>query len=183
MSGDTQSHDHGPTQADLPGDGSQIRHTGEVKDNVGNAGDCKNHCAQDGLIGGQTGERLKPAVNCFCGSLPGWLAAAKDERIARAVAAIHSDTARNLTNAELADLAGMSVSTFSDRFKEVLGQGPGAYLRAWRLDQAAEALVHSSTPIDAIADRVGYTSKEAFNRAFQAKFDQSPSSWRRSRQR
>ncbi|MCV6586566.1 MAG: AraC family transcriptional regulator [Marinibacterium sp.] len=114
-------------------------------------------------------------------SLPGWLAAAKDERIARAIAAIHSSPAHSLTNAELAEIAGMSVSNFADRFKQVMGQGPGAYLRAWRLDQAAEALRHSSAPIEAIADRVGYASKEAFSRAFQAKFGQSPSSWRMAR--
>jgi len=115
-------------------------------------------------------------------SLPGWLAAAKDERIARAVAAIHANASETLTNSELADLAGMSVSSFADRFKQVMGQGPGAYLRAWRLDQAAEALLHSSMSIEAIADGVGYASKEAFSRAFQAKFNQSPSSWRSQRQ-
>ncbi len=114
-------------------------------------------------------------------SLPGWLAAAKDERIARAVAAIHSEASRDLSNAELASLAGMSVSNFAERFKQVMGQGPGAYLRAWRLDQAAEALLHSSTPIETIADRVGYSSKEAFSRAFQTRFNQSPSSWRNAR--
>jgi len=114
-------------------------------------------------------------------SLPGWVASASDERIARAVAAIHSDPARKLSNAELAAIAGMSVSSFAERFKQVMGSGPGAYLRAWRLDQAAEALLHSSAPIDAIADRVGYASKEAFSRAFQARFGQPPSVWRDSR--
>ncbi|MEM9319446.1 MAG: AraC family transcriptional regulator [Pseudomonadota bacterium] len=116
-------------------------------------------------------------------SLPGWLAAAKDERIARAVAAIHSNPSRTFTNGELAELAGMSVSNFADRFKQVMGRGAGAYMRAWRLDQAAEALLHSSDPIETIADRVGYASKEAFSRAFQAQFDQTPSSWRSTRQR
>ena len=115
-------------------------------------------------------------------SLPGWLAAAKDERIARAVAAIHFNASRTLTNSELAELAGMSVSNFAERFKQVMGQGPGAYVRSWRLDQAAEALLHSSASIGAIADQVGYTSKEAFSRAFQAKFHQTPSSWRGARQ-
>ncbi len=114
-------------------------------------------------------------------SLPGWIAAARDERIARAVSAIHSDPSRSLTNGELAELAGMSVSNFADRFKHVMGQQPGAYLRAWRLDQAAEALLHSSASIDSIANRVGYASKEAFSRAFQAKFGTSPSSWRGAR--
>ncbi len=111
-------------------------------------------------------------------SLPGWIAAAKDERIARAVSAIHADPSRSLTNGELAELAGMSVSSFADRFKRVMGQQPGAYLRAWRLDQAAEALLHSSSSVDSIAERVGYASKEAFSRAFQARFGSSPSSWR-----
>ena len=115
-------------------------------------------------------------------SLPGWLAAAKDERIARAVAAIHANSSQNLTNSDLAKLAGMSVSNFADRFKQVMGLGAGAYVRAWRLDQAAEALLHSSASVEAIADRVGYSSKEAFSRAFQAKFAQTPSSWRASRQ-
>lgn len=116
-------------------------------------------------------------------SLPGWLAAAKDERIARAVSAIHADASRTLSNSELADLAGMSVSSFAERFKQVLGQQPGAYLRAWRLDQAAEALLHSSAPIDAIAERVGYASKEAFSRSFRSRFGVAPSVWRSSRHR
>ncbi len=116
-------------------------------------------------------------------SLPGWIAAAKDERIARAVSAIHADPARSLSNSELAEIAGMSVSNFAERFKQVMGQQPGAYLRAWRLDQAAEALLHSSASIEGIADRVGYTSKEAFSRAFQNKFGEAPSSWRASRNR
>lgn len=114
-------------------------------------------------------------------NLPGWLAAAKDERIARAVSAIHAEPARSLTNAELADIAGMSVSSFAERFKQVMGQQPGAYLRGWRLDQAAEALLHSSATIEAIAERVGYKSNEAFSRAFQAKFGTAPSVWRSSR--
>lgn len=218
--------------------------------------DPRRNIAQSRLIDPGTGERLQPAINCFCGSftvdgdlaarvlqslpqvivldglaenpiewvdvmcelvlrelgatrpgaslmvsrlldlllvvilrrwaqsddsLPGWLAAAKDERIARAVAAIHSNASMRFTNNELAEIAGMSVSNFAERFKQVMGQGPGAYLRAWRLDQAAEALLHSSAPIDVIADRVGYASKEAFSRAFQAKFHQSTSSWRKSR--
>ncbi|MEM8813133.1 MAG: AraC family transcriptional regulator [Pseudomonadota bacterium] len=116
-------------------------------------------------------------------SLPGWLAAARDERIARAVAAIHADPARDFSNSGLADLAGMSVSSFADRFKQVMGQQPGAYVRAWRLDRAAEALLHSNASVEVIADRVGYTSKEAFSRAFHAKYGASPSTWRALRQR
>ena len=45
----------------------------------------------------------------------------------------------------------------------------------------AEALLHSSAPIDAIAVRVGYASKEALSRAFQSKYGEAPSAWRASR--
>ncbi|MEM7242264.1 MAG: AraC family transcriptional regulator [Pseudomonadota bacterium] len=114
-------------------------------------------------------------------TLPGWLAAANDERIARAVTAIHSDTSRILTNNELAEIAGMSVSSFADRFKKVMGLQPGAYIRGWRLDQAAEALLHSSATIESISLNVGYDSTEAFSRAFKDRFGNAPSAWRASR--
>ena len=110
--------------------------------------------------------------------LPGWLAAAKDDRIARAVAAIHQDPAQDWTNDRLASLAGMSKSGFVERFRQVMGHQPGTYLRRWRLDRAAEALQHSNTTIDAIAATVGYASQEAFSRAFQSRFGTSPSVWR-----
>jgi len=37
-------------------------------------------------------------------------------------------------------LSGMSKSSFVERFREVMGHQPGANLRHWRLDRAAEAL-------------------------------------------
>jgi AraC-like DNA-binding protein len=111
-------------------------------------------------------------------SLPGWLAAAKDDRIARAVAAIHKDPAQDWTNERLATLSGMSKSSFVERFRQVMGQKPGTYLRHWRLDRAAEALQHSNATIDAVAATVGYSSQEAFSRAFQGRFGTSPSAWR-----
>jgi AraC-like DNA-binding protein len=108
-------------------------------------------------------------------SLPGWLAAAKDDRIARAVAAIHQDPAQDWTNERLATLSGMSKSSFVERFRQVMGHQPGTYLRHWRLDRAAEALQHSNATIDAVAATVGYASQEAFSRAFQSRFGVSPS--------
>lgn len=114
-------------------------------------------------------------------SLPGWLAAAKDDRIARAVAAIHQNPAQDWTNERLATLSGMSKSSFVERFRQVMGHQPGAYLRHWRLDRAAEALQHSNATIDAIAATVGYASQEAFSRAFQGRFGVSPSAWRVAR--
>ena len=112
---------------------------------------------------------------------PGWLTSAQDERISRAVAAMHEDSAYDWNIEGLANLSGMSRSSFVALFEKVMGQAPGAYLREWRLTRAAKLLRYSGTTIEIIAEQVGYTSKEAFSRAFRNRFGKSPSTWRSSR--
>lgn len=111
---------------------------------------------------------------------PGWLASAQDERISRAVAAMHHDSAFDWNIEGLADLCGMSRSSFVALFEKVMGQAPGAYLREWRLARAAKLLRYSGATIEIISEQVGYTSKEAFSRAFRKRFGKSPSTWRSS---
>ena len=109
---------------------------------------------------------------------PGWLASAQDERISRAVTAMHGDPAYDWTIEALADLCGMSRSSFVVLFEKVMGQAPGAYLREWRLARSAKLLRYSGATIETISEQVGYTSKEAFSRAFSKQFGKSPSNWR-----
>lgn len=109
---------------------------------------------------------------------PGWLASAQDERISRAITAMHVDCAYDWTIEALADLCGMSRSSFVVLFEKVLGQAPGAYLREWRLTRSAKLLRFSGATIETISEQVGYTSKEAFSRAFRKRFGKSPSMWR-----
>lgn len=112
---------------------------------------------------------------------PGWLASAQDERISRAVAALHEDPAYDWNIEGLAELCGMSRSSFVALFEKVMGQAPGAYLREWRLTRAAKLLRYSGATIEIISEQVGYTSKEAFSCAFRNRFGESPSTWRSSR--
>lgn len=109
---------------------------------------------------------------------PGWLASVQDERISRAVAAMHTDPAHDWSLTRLADLCGMSRSSFVVLFERVMGQAPGAYLREWRLARSAKLLRYSGATIERISEQVGYTSKEAFSRAFSKQFGKSPSTWR-----
>lgn len=109
---------------------------------------------------------------------PGWLASAQDERISRAVTAMHKDSAYDWNIEELAALCGMSRSSFVALFDKLMGQAPGAYLREWRLARAAKLLRYSGATIEIISQQVGYTSKEAFSRAFRNRFGKSPSTWR-----
>lgn len=109
---------------------------------------------------------------------PGWLASAQDERISRAITAMHGDSAYDWNIEALADLCGMSRSSFVALFEKVMGQAPGAYLREWRLARSAKLLRYSGATIETISEQVGYTSKEAFSRAFRKHFGKSPSTWR-----
>jgi AraC-like DNA-binding protein len=57
------------------------------------------------------------------------------------------------------------------------------YLACWRLQVAAQDLLAGPRPIAAVAERVGYESEAAFNRAFKRQFGMPPASWRRSQGR
>jgi len=109
---------------------------------------------------------------------PGWLASVQDERISRAITAMHKDSAYDWNIEALAELCGMSRSSFVALFEKVMGQAPGAYLREWRLARSAKLLRYSGATIETISEQVGYTSKEAFSRAFRKRFGKSPSTWR-----
>lgn len=112
---------------------------------------------------------------------PGWLASAQDERISYAVTAIHEDSAYDWSIEALAELCGMSRSSFVTLFEKVMRQAPGSYLREWRLTRSAKLLRFSGSTIETISEQVGYTSKEAFSRAFRKRFGRSPSKWRSAR--
>ncbi len=110
----------------------------------------------------------------------GWLSGAIDQRVNRAMSAIHADPAHAWTVAELADLSSLSRSAFASRFLAVVGQSPMAYLTAWRLDRAAEILRYGRWPISEVAERNGYISQAAFSRAFKGRFEVSPLQWRQA---
>lgn len=110
---------------------------------------------------------------------PHWLTASLDPRIASVLSAIHAAPARPWQVADLAEIAGMSRSSFATRFESLLKQPPGAYLTAWRLDKATERLRNTSRSILWIAEDVGYESDAAFSRAFRERFGLSPSQWRK----
>ena len=110
---------------------------------------------------------------------PGWLTAAADPLIGRAIAAMHRNPAHSWSVPELARIATVSRSTFAERFRELLGSPPGTYLAEVRLRLAAELLRSTDDPVGAVARDVGYTSAAAFNRAFTRRYAVAPGRWRR----
>lgn len=63
----------------------------------------------------------------------GWFAALADPQLCASISAMHSDPSHAWTLQELAARAGMSRSTFAERFRERVGETPIAYLTRWRM--------------------------------------------------
>ena len=99
-------------------------------------------------------------------ALEGFLAALKDERIARALAALHRKPGEDWRVDTLAREAGMSRTVFAERFTMLLGRTPMQYLAAWRM-QLADEMLRSRSSVAQVADRLGYQTETAFRRAFK----------------
>ena len=89
---------------------------------------------------------------------------------------------QNLDLAALAAVAHFSDFHFHRLFRALTGEVLGDYLRRRRLETAAIRLrSQPAVPVLEIALGVGFGSAEAFARAFRARFDSSPSEWRKSK--
>ncbi|MCX5041898.1 AraC family transcriptional regulator [Aldersonia sp. NBC_00410] len=97
----------------------------------------------------------------------GWVAAVRDPDIGRALAALHARPAQPWTLQSLAAEAGMSRSAFAGRFATLLGEPVMSYVTSWRMDLAARFVREGGLPLARVAERVGYRSEAAFNRAFR----------------
>ena len=112
----------------------------------------------------------------------GWLFALADPEVGPTIHAMHADPAHPWTLRELAEIVGMSRSSFAQRFKETVGESPIVYLTRWRMLLAGDRLAHSGDPIAAIALSLGYESESAFSTAFKRVMGCSPRRYGRSRE-
>ena len=125
-------------------------------------------------------EAIRRWINTSPEADRGWLKAARDHQIGRAIIAIHRTPAHDWTVECLAKIAGMSRSAFSARFTNLVGTPAMQYLTIWRMHLARAKLLETSQSIAAIADDLGYQSEPAFNRAFKRIFNEPPGQVRRN---
>jgi AraC-like DNA-binding protein len=111
-------------------------------------------------------------------SASGWLAATRDPIVARALRLIHDDPVFDWTVEELARRAATSRSVLGERFRQLLGQSPMAYVAEWRMQIAANLLRTTALRLADVAERSGYGSEAAFSRAFHRHLGVSPAAWR-----
>ncbi len=104
----------------------------------------------------------------------GWLFALADKQMRGALSAMHARPEQRWTLAALADIAGMSRSSFAARFRATVGEPPMEYLTRWRMFLAADKLVNNGATISKIAPTLGYESDSAFGAAFKRVFGCSP---------
>ncbi|MGE2714284.1 AraC family transcriptional regulator [Mycolicibacterium litorale] len=108
----------------------------------------------------------------------GWLRLLADERLRAAVSLMHTDPGRRWRLDELARAATMSRTTFAERFREVAGTPPLAYLSTWRMRLAQRALREGDVRIGPLAVDLGYASESAFSNAFKREVGVSPLRYR-----
>ncbi len=109
----------------------------------------------------------------------GFLSAVTDQRMSRVLSRIHRDFACDIGLEDLAREAALSRSAFAQRFRDVAGIAPIAYLTKWRMLAASGLLKSSGLSVASISAEVGYSSDIAFARAFKREFGITPSTYRR----
>lgn len=126
------------------------------------------------LVVGLLRKQIQQGANNI--SLLGGLA---DKRLSRAIVAVHDAPGKMWSNEDLAEIAGLSISRFSEVFKEKVGETPAAYIRKWRLTLAHQDLARGDR-VQEVAHRYCYNSPEALNHAFKQAFGINPSAIRKS---
>jgi AraC-like DNA-binding protein len=108
------------------------------------------------------------------GQTSGWLGGLADARIARSLKAIHEKPMQRWSINDLAGLAGLSRSSFRERFAALVGRSPLRYQNEWRLALARDMLARRDARVGEIGLRIGYESEAAFSRAYKKLFGHSP---------
>ena len=80
--------------------------------------------------------------------------------------------------AELARMAGMSVTNFFRHFKAATGTSPIDWLRRERVNQAKRMLIETDHSLAAIAEKTGYYDQFYFSRDFKRMTGVTPSQYR-----
>ncbi|MBP8816906.1 MAG: AraC family transcriptional regulator, partial [Psychrobacter sp.] len=132
-----------------------------------------NHWASIMMI-----ECLRVYIESLPEATENWLKAMKDPFLTKALVAMHEMPSENWTINKLAEVAGMSRSSFAQRFKEVVGIPPLTYLMDYRLRLAARYLRLQQNSISRISGLVGYASDSTFSQAFKRVYGISPKAYR-----
>jgi transcriptional regulator GlxA family with amidase domain len=95
--------------------------------------------------------------------------------------AVVKEPQRNWTSGALAAVGQLSVRQVTRVFRQHAGVTPGDYVTGIRLARACELLERSTESVEQLAEASGFGSTRQFRRAFQDRYEMSPSEWRARR--
>lgn len=108
-----------------------------------------------------------------------YFAALGDRKLSISIQLMHEQPEFPWTLDTLARKCGMSRSRFSDKFKKLVGMTPLTYLTTCRMLKARRLIEESDSPLNVIAELVGYQSDSSFKAAFKKFYNKTPASYRK----
>ena len=103
----------------------------------------------------------------------------ENPQISKTLAAIHNSLEQKWSLEDLAEIAGMSRTNYSVKFKELSGMTPLDYLTYCRLDKAKQLLTETSQSVPEVSEAIGYPAHEHFQKLFKKKIGKTPSAYRK----
>ncbi len=98
----------------------------------------------------------------------------QSQRTAKAVAWIRENYTKPLHVEDLAQIAGMGISTLHHHFREMTAMSPLQYQKQLRLQAARTRMLMEGVDAATVAFEVGYESASQFNREYSRLFGQPP---------
>jgi len=104
----------------------------------------------------------------------------RDEQINDLIDYLRRNLDKRHDIASLAGSAGMSRRTLTRHFIKATGMTVGDWLSAQRLQRSQELLETTDHSIEVVSSLAGYQSPVSFRQSFKARYNVSPSEWRRT---
>jgi transcriptional regulator GlxA family with amidase domain len=98
----------------------------------------------------------------------------QSQRTAKAIAWLRANFSKPLRVEEIAQIAGMGVSTLHHHFRALTAMSPLQYQKQLRLQAARGRMLTEGLDAASAAFEVGYESASQFNREYSRLFGQSP---------
>lgn len=116
------------------------------------------------LLKGEYGKRIAQVA----------LKGSHTQRISGAIQKIKAKLSEKITVDELAELVGMSVSSFHAHFKSITAMSPLQFQKRLRLMEARNLILTGSGNVSSCAYKVGYESPSQFSREYLRMFGHTP---------